>query len=91
MDIRCELFLFIDRIQFEKVIDNLLINAVEACSNCEKPFIKVSIDEKDVYGIITTEDNGSGIDTSDATENEADIFASGAAYSDCFTHSKDHR
>lgn len=63
MDIRVELFLFIDRMQFEKVMDNLLINAIEACSECAKPFIKISIGEKDVYGIITIEDNGSGIES----------------------------
>lgn len=60
-DVKTELYLFIDGIQFEKVIDNLIVNSIEACSNCAEPCIKTSIGEQDAYGIITIEDNGSGI------------------------------
>jgi signal transduction histidine kinase len=57
-----EINIYIDPKQFAKVIDNLIINAVEACDKQEHPVIKLLIEEKDNYFIITVSDNGSGIE-----------------------------
>lgn len=63
MKIKNELVLSIDESQFEKVVENLVVNAIEACSECPAPHIQIIIEEKDIYGVITVTDNGSGIDS----------------------------
>lgn len=61
----CELYLFIDRKQFRSVIENHLLNSVEACSGSESPKIDVFIKERNKYGIIKIIDNGKGISKKD--------------------------
>lgn len=61
----CELYLFIDRKQFRSVIENHLLNSVEACSSSESPKIDVVIKERNKYGIIKIIDNGKGISKKD--------------------------
>ena len=58
-----EINLYIDSKQFVKVIENLIINAVEACDKQENPIIKLTGEQRDNYYIITVSDNGSGIDS----------------------------
>ncbi len=65
---RNEIYLLLDPKQFEKVVDNLIINAVEACSRQKKPVIEVTVEERDSYGVIVIADNGSGIDSKHANK-----------------------
>lgn len=56
------IFLKIDLKQFEKVLDNIIINGVEACQGVEYPKIKVTVSDQNNYAIIRVIDNGKGID-----------------------------
>ncbi|GMQ64971.1 hypothetical protein AN2V17_42130 [Vallitalea sp. AN17-2] len=60
-----EVYLYIDKKQFKKVIENNLINAIEACNNNENTTIIIVIEEKSNYGIIKIIDNGQGIHKKD--------------------------
>jgi hypothetical protein len=62
---KCNVFLFIDVKLLEKVLENVLINALEACREVDKDKIKVIIDKQHGYGIISISDNGKGIDKKD--------------------------
>lgn len=57
-----DLNLYIDKRQFEKVIDNLILNSVEACNYNQNAVIGIRIEEKSSYGVIRISDNGKGID-----------------------------
>jgi signal transduction histidine kinase len=57
-----QIYLNIDKDQFEKVMDNLIINAIEACKARENAEINISVKEKDEFGIISVCDNGIGIE-----------------------------
>jgi signal transduction histidine kinase len=52
---------YLDTQLFEKVLDNIFNNAVEASEEQEIPTVKVAVQEKRYYGIITISDNGVGI------------------------------
>ncbi|WP_157949878.1 sensor histidine kinase [Vallitalea okinawensis] len=59
---RQDLELFIDKNQFLRVMDNLLMNGVEAVHEEEKPEIVVTLKDSWDYGIIKIKDNGHGIE-----------------------------
>jgi len=52
----------LDGTQLEKVLDNIMINSVEACGNGENPAILVKVEEVSNFLVITVCDNGIGID-----------------------------
>ena len=58
-----ETILYIDKLQFEKVIDNLIMNAIEACSKLDKAYIHIKVQSTGSYTLIDIKDNGSGIET----------------------------
>lgn len=62
LECSAEICIYIDPKQFIKVMDNLIINAIEASGKQKKSLIRISVGEKDNYCIITVMDNGSGID-----------------------------
>lgn len=57
-----EMELFIDKNQFRRVMDNLLMNGVEAVREEETPQILVVLEDSWDYGIIKIKDNGYGIE-----------------------------
>lgn len=55
----------LDKKEFKKVMENIIRNSIEACSDMESPEITVVIDEKVEYGVIEIHDNGCGMDKKD--------------------------
>ncbi len=55
-------YLFIDRDQYETVIDNIIENALEAVPCSEYPVIDVGIEKASGFCVITINDNGPGIE-----------------------------
>jgi signal transduction histidine kinase len=60
-----DMLLYIDKKQFERVIENILINSIEACSKCENPGIRLLAKEQNSYTVIAVTDNGVGIKRED--------------------------
>ena len=60
-----DMLLYIDKKQFERVIENILINSIEACSKCENPGIRLLAKEQNSYTVIAVTDNGIGIKRED--------------------------
>lgn len=65
IDAPCLLRISIDEEQFMRVIDNLLLNAVEALKGNEHPRITIHLRDSLEYGIVEIEDNGCGISKKD--------------------------
>jgi signal transduction histidine kinase len=57
-----EIYLNIDKNQFEKVMDNLILNAIEASKKAKNSELTIVVEEKYDYGIISVSDNGIGIE-----------------------------
>ena len=65
---KSEIITNIDKIQLTRIVTNLVTNAIHALQNTEDPYIKVGITEKGREVLIRVEDNGMGIEQSDASK-----------------------
>ncbi len=63
-----DIILYIDKKQFEKVVENIIINSIEACSKCENPVIKLLTKEQNSFAVIIVTDNGIGIRQEDLSK-----------------------
>lgn len=61
-DSKNEIYLNVDKTQFEKVMDNIILNAIEAGRSPKDTELVIGVEEKDAYGIISISDNGIGIE-----------------------------
>jgi two-component system nitrogen regulation sensor histidine kinase NtrY len=62
-----EIITKMDKIQLTRIVTNLITNAIHALQNTGDPYIKVSVSQKGREVLIRVEDNGIGIEKSDAS------------------------
>lgn len=62
-----EIYLFLDKNQITRVLNNLVKNSIQAVEMVEKPKIEVSLEEANDEVILTVKDNGKGISEVDKT------------------------
>jgi len=72
------LLVLIDKLSVERVIQNLVKNAIQASNDCEDRFIEVRLLQKDDAVLIDVRDNGCGI----ALQNIERIFEKGVTFGD---------
>jgi signal transduction histidine kinase len=65
LEVKEDVYLDLDVKHFEKVVDNIILNAVEAGARMQDSFIGITLNFQNDYGIICIYDNGTGIDEKD--------------------------